>query len=668
MNTASEKQRLLPRRLEPETVAAAVGSTAMALFLFWATRNAGSAETDWLPGAMLLTGLVLSVVLGARGLPRRLGRTEVTALTALGGLAVWALASIGWAGVRGDAWNGANRTLLYLAAFILFLLLPWGARSATFVLTTYALGTAAIAALAVRHAAAAPDRFIDGRLSFPTGYPNANAALFLSAFWVALVLATRRSVPIPVRFAAAAAAAFLPQAAMLSQSRGSAVAFSLTGLALLIALPGRIRTGAGVAAATAIVALTWRTHLAVFDAASSGDALERALGRSGIVMAVSAAAVALAALGWAVVDNRVTISPRGTRLLERAAGAVAALLVLVAVVVVVASQPVARAEQAWTNFTAVDATNSSERHFSLGVGSNRHDFWRVAISRFQDRPVIGVGADNFAVDYVRERRSIEEPAYPHSLWVMILSQLGVVGAALFLAFLVPVTIAALPRRRDEPATAAAGGAALAGAAYFVAHASVDWFWEIPALGAPALALLGLAAAVRAPGGRGGRAVVRLPLPALAAIAAAGTLVIVSCALPWLSHRQIDKAIAVWQEDPAAAYAHLDSARALDPLSAKPDLVGGAIAARLNDGAKMVSLFERSLERNPHSWYAHLELGLAESLRGRQSVAVEEVRRAVALNPREPLLQEILQRLGRGERIAPSSLDAIFVDRISARTG
>lgn len=654
--------------VRPGTLTVAIGLVVFGLFLFWDLNDAGTRETDWLPGALLAAFGVLSLVLGAGGLPRRLGRAELVALASLGGLTAWAFASIAWAGVQGDAWTGANRALLYLGVFTLFVLLPWRASPAATVLCAYVLGTSIVAALAVERAASDVDRFIDGRLSYPTGYPNANAALFLSAFWIALVLATRRSIPVPVRVAAGAAAAFLPQAAMLSQSRGSGVSFVATGVVLIVLLPGRLRTAAGIAGATTLVALTWGTHAAVFDAAFVGGAdLRSAIGRSGAVMTATSAAAALVVLAWAIVDRRVELSPRAQRLVDRAAAAAAALLVIGILAGVVASHPVARVEQAWTNFTAVDATNSSRPHFSLGIGSNRHDFWRVAVSRFEDRPLTGIGADNFAVDYMRDRRSIEEPAYPHSLPVMVLSQLGIVGAALFASFLVSIGVATVPRRSDDPGVAAVGGAAVAGAVYFFVHASVDWFWEIPALGAPAMALMGLAAGVRATSGAEVPAGRRLPRVALAAIAAVTVVAAASCAFPWLAQRQIDRATAVWRTNPAEAYDLLSSARALNPLSAKPDLVAGVIAARLDDTARMPALFTSSLERNPLSWYAQLELGLSQSVNGRPRAAIAAVRRAIALNPREPVLQDIERRLEKGEKVSPSSLDALFLERIEART-
>ena len=662
-----------PRRLrlpKVDGIAVAAGLVAIALFVAWAMRNGGTDPADWLLGALLLIGVLTSVVIGSGGLPRRLGRVELTALGALASLTVWAFASITWADVPGDAWNGADRMLLYLVVFSLFLLLRWRAASATGVLAAYVLGVAAVAVVSlVRASSGSLDLFLAGRLSYPTGYPNANAALFLSAFWVALVLATRRSTPVPLRVGAAMAATLLPQAALLSQSRGTLVAFPVTALVLLLVLPGRIRTAAGIIVSLVVTAATWGTHVAVFDRAQEGGGpLETAVGRSGTLIAVTVVVVALATLAWALVDRRTTLSERQVRLLDRSALAAGTIALVIAAAVVASQHPVERLRNGWDSFTAVAVADNTQAHFSIGLGSNRYDFWRVAMSRFEARPLTGIGADNFAVDYLRERRSIEEPTYPHSLEVMMLSQFGLVGGILLAAFVLAAGIAALPRHRDDPAVATAAGAALAAAVYFFVHASADWFWEIPALGAPAVALLALAMSVRACA-TGVDAVeeARAPVAATGIALALATIAAVACALPWLSHRQIDQALAVWRSDPESAFTHLERARSLDRLSAHPDLVAGVIAARLDDRARMPVLFARSLTRNPHSWYAQLELGLAQSVAGRQQAAVAAVRRAIGLNPREPLLQDVVRRLRQGEVISPSSLDTFFLERIEART-
>src|SRR6185436_10711390 len=133
---------------------------------------------------------------------------------------------------------------------------------------------------------------------------------------------------------------------------------------------------------------------------------------------------------------------------------------------------------------------SDTSYFSAGVGGNRYDFWRVAWNEFKAHPVAGVGVDNFQLDYLRDRRSIEEPLYPHSVELRLLSETGVVGAALFLAFVACVVAALRRLRRFPPDRRALAGGAVAVVVYFVIHGSIDWFWEIPAAGGLAILALG----------------------------------------------------------------------------------------------------------------------------------------------------------------------------------
>ena len=60
-----------------------------------------------------------------------------------------------------------------------------------------------------------------GRLEYPSGYANANAAQWLMAFWPALLLARSSSLPAAVRGLLAGGAVLLADVALLSQSRGS---------------------------------------------------------------------------------------------------------------------------------------------------------------------------------------------------------------------------------------------------------------------------------------------------------------------------------------------------------------------------------------------------------------------------------------------------------------
>lgn len=185
---------------------------------------------------------------------------------------------------------------------------------------------------------------------------------------------------------------------------------------------------------------------------------------------------------------------------------------------------------------------------------------------------------------------------------------------------------------------------------------------------PVFALLGMAASVRSSSASNGSlGVRRLGRPAALASALVGVMAASSLLLPWLSIRDTKAAAAVWREDPAAAYARLDRARSLNPLAADPDLIAGLISARLEDQPRMQTYFTRSLQREPTNWYAWLELGLAESVAGRKAAALSAIREARRLNPLEAVVGEVERRVSEGERIQPSSLDALFLERIASRT-
>ena len=115
-----------------------------------------------------------------------------------------------------------------------------------------------------------------------------------------------------------------------------------------------------------------------------------------------------------------------------------------------------------------------------GFDTNRLDFWRVAVMQFREHPLGGIGSENFAVAYARERQSGEETLYPHSFVLEVLAQTGVVGSILFLAFLVAaLTAAVASRSRREGVDRAVCSVCLVVFAYWFAHASIDWFWELP---------------------------------------------------------------------------------------------------------------------------------------------------------------------------------------------
>ena len=521
----------------------ALGGAAVALFTWWAVHDGGTAPVSWYPGALLFLAALTPVAYALE--PGRLSRPALFALAALAAFTVWSFLSITWADARGDAWDGADRTLLYLLVFALFAALPWTAAEASILLGAFALATAVAGAWAVGATLAGSDgSFPVGRLAAPIGYENASAALLLTAFWPAVLIASARSTPAPLRGLLLATAGLLLGLVVLCQSRGSLIA-GPAALALALALVRERRRL--VAALSAVAATTLLASPLLLEVYASAPAIDDALTRAAIALALSIALLAAAGLASARLDARAA----GPRPLSRRSLGAALACALVALALG-AGLAVARSGDG-------AAAPSVGSRFTSGVESGRYDFWRVAWRQFARHPLQGAGADNFAQDYVRERRRGEEPLYPHSIVFRTLGETGMVGVMLLTAFLAAAFagIRSLDVLKRPPAVAA-----LIAATAWLAHASLDWLWEVPAVAAPPIACLGLVAglgmAPRAAARRAWRPGRALAVAALAGAAAA------SLAFPALAARQIERAVPRFGDDPAAALHGLERARRPEP--------------------------------------------------------------------------------------------------------
>ena len=640
------------------------GAVVIALVVLGADR-AGYPVTAWAPtGLIAVLALVLAGALVATD-PEEVPRAAWWALGALAAYAAWSLASVAWAADRGAALEGAGRTLLYLVIYALFVLWRGRARAAAALLGGWTLLLAAVAVVTLLSAAAAHDphyAFVDGRLADPAGYPNADAATWLEALWPALALATPRRMPWWLRGLFAAAAVLLAGVALLSQSRGSLIAVPVVLVGYLALVPGRARTLGVLVPVAAAVGVSAPVLLGVFDHLSAGGSdASGALASAARVLVGAAALAGLVVAGWGAVEQFRPVGPETAERLRRGvgrAGAGAAAVAVVAVVAV-AGNPVTRVRDAWDSFRGGHAEVSGPGRLAGGLGSNRYDFYRVALDELAAHPLNGVGADNFSEDYLVHGRSGETPRYPHSVEFRALAQTGLIGALALGAFVVGALALALRgvRRREPLARAVAAGAAGA-AVYWLVHGSADWFWEFGGLGAPAMAWLGLAGALaprREESFLGRRALLAAPSRAAIAGVAVVTAVLVLGAL-WWSAADADRALSTWRSDPGRALALLDRAASIDPYTDQPYLLSGTIALRLNSLPRADHDFALALERNPRGAYAALERGAIASQAGRRAVALALLSRAVAEDPRDALAREALAVARSGRRIDVGALN------------
>jgi hypothetical protein len=588
-----------------------ITATVVALFLLWAGDEGGYSPSAWYPGGLvIIAGLAAVVLSGSR--PTRAAEVALVLFALFAG---WCLLSIAWAGVRGDAWDGANRTLLYLAVYAVFALPRWRAPEAAVVVGVLTVGTAAIGLGAVL--AEGESAYIDGRLAEPIGYANAAAALYLVAFWPALALATSKGVHWAARALFLGAAGVHLELAVLAQSRATLLAGTVALVVYLIASRERGRAIAFLPAVVGVVLLALSRLLDVFAAAPSE--VGRATDAAASALVVSALALILvgAVAAWLESRPRRPIRPPRAR------------VIALATIVVLAIVAVAGA-----------GSSLGSTRLASGLETGRYDLWRVALDEVGSRPLLGAGVDNFAVDFVRLRNDGEEPLYPHSLLLRPFSQTGLVGGVLFLAVLGATLAAAARARRQDPLTAAVVAGTLAGAAYWLVHGSLDWLWEIPAVTAPVFALLGLVAGLAA---RPLRPPLRQPAVIVAVLAAA-----LSFALPGLSALEVERAMEAFPRDADESFERLDRARALNPLSERPDVVSASLALRAGQPARARAALLRALDRNPKDWRVQLQLAALDGARGDRGSAAARIARARELNPRGRTVALAERTLAAGE--------------------
>ncbi len=586
-------------------------------------------------------------------------RPAVRATALFAAFTLWCFLSIAWADSKGDAWDGANRTLLFFTVYTLFACLRWRPREAALLLAAFAVATAALGSWVFLAAAGdgGESGFLGGRLAEPVGYANANAGLFLFAFWPAAVLASRRETPWPARGLLLATTGALLQLGLLAQSRGSLPAFALALVLYAVLVPDRARSLLTLLLVGSATVLSLPRLLDVYRADPGVD-LQQALAAARTAFVLSAVLLAAAGVAVALLDRR-------RRQLRTGAPRLARLVVGAVVVVALGVAVTSVAREAGGGALAARGDGASGRptsRLSDGLATGRYDLWRVAALELAHAPLTGVGADNFAVDYARERHTREEPLYPHSIELRLISQTGLVGTGLFAGFLAFAVAAALRSRRIDAGCAAVAAAGLVSFSYWFAHGSIDWLWEIPALAAPAVAWLGLAGGLARPDTTH-PAPARRPRPAVLGLAAAGFVAAsVSCALPGLAARDVEAAVRGWRDDPAAALDRLERARRLNVLSEEPDVVAGVLARRLGDRERASEAFRRALDRASADWYPQLELAVLDLEAGRRTAALRRLERAQSLNPLEPSTRALMGFARRGDPVPAALVERI--DRLA----
>ncbi len=660
------------RRLIGANPSAPLLAVATVLFVWMAADEGGFHGTTFLPMTLALLALLV-VGLLALPLPRP-SRAQWAAIGLLAGYAAWSYLSIVWADQQGMAWDGANRTAMYAIVLALFALWPIRGPVAAAIAAAYALGIAGVGVVELLRAAATdnPIAFLDeGRFHEPTGYANSNVALWMTAFWPALLLAGRRELPAWLRGPLLGSAGLLAALAMLGQSRGWAVIMPAMVLLAVALVPGRGRTIAAFALVAVAVAAISDPLLEVyrqFDADTVGSQGMTEAARATLVAFVL---LSFAGVAWALVDRAPVIGSARRRQLGTAlvVGFVVTCLAGLAAFSVVRGNPLSETADAWNEFKdgTADSSSDSARLGTIG-GSYRYDYWQVAWDSFEESPLTGIGADNFGREYLLHGESRQTPAHPHSIEMRTLSQTGLIGALLLLGGIVAALVAAArPIRRMDGVAPVVAGTGVVVFAYFIAHGSLDWFWEFPALGAPAFALLGMATAICNRAGLGAETFAGRRAATGGGIVLALALA-TSLTVPWLAERELRSARELAGEDPAAALSKLDLAAELNPLSPLPDKTAAVIERQLGDLQGSERRFRETLEVDPGDPFVYLQLATIASATGRDGEATREIRRARELNPLDAVAKQVQRRLQKGQKVTPAEVDELILSDVQERIG
>jgi tetratricopeptide (TPR) repeat protein len=464
----------------------------------------------------------------------------------------------------------------------------------------------------------------------------------------------------------------------LTQSRGAAIAVVAAVLVYLVASPQRLTAFAALALLAALTALSFDALVDVRDASTAAELdseLSRAQGTIALSTLTAAVVGVLAALAGPRIAPGSPARERLTRAGNRALVAVAALALVAGLVAT--GGPIEWVDDRWDDFrtSGYSEVESGGTRFGGSLGSNRYDFYRVALNEFVDHPFGGIGSENFVAPYLEQRRSPEAPRWPHSLAFRLLAQLGLVGTGLFLAFL-GLALVAVARaiRTSEPAVAGIAAAALAGFTVWFVQGLADWLWAFGGLGLVAFGLLAVAArsSDAPPGTHPAARPQPFGVPSRPGSRRVGLVLLlvvlgVSLALPGIAARYTAAAYEDYPETGlSVVLERLDRAAQLDFLSAEPLIAKGVIAQRFGRRRVAVEAFSDAVEREPHNWFARFERGMALAGLGRRAAAVAEITRAVRLNPRQPLARRVLRRARAGQPIDTTAVERMLNEQLKAK--
>jgi hypothetical protein len=220
----------------------------------------------------------------------------------------------------------------------------------------------------------------------------------------------------------------------------------------------------------------------------------------------------------------------------------------------------------------------------------RFTWWGQAVHGWEHAKLLGTGAGTFHVTNLLYRHVyLDYTTEPHNLPLQFLTEVGIVGLALFLLAAFALLRGTHRRRGHELALALLLPA-------FLVHSLVDIDWDFVAVSAPAFLAAGALV---------GRIELRRVSSFGALLATGGALLLFGALfLPWLGERWSSEASVA--ASPARAISLAKKARSVDPLLVEP-LWWQADAQ--TDPRQAVALYQAAVDKQPKNAQTWLAAGL-----------------------------------------------------------
>ena len=485
------------------------------------------------------------------------------------------------------------------------------------------------------------------RLAYPLGYWNANGAAF--GIGAGLLLWTSRGSSFAaLRWLSVALLPALLLALYFTYSRGGLLTLVIAVGATIALSRDRLWLLATLAigALAALPAVLYvQAHGSIADSIDNQAAVDQGVTTLLILLAGVAVALALFAALRRLERREGRLTGRALEL-SRNPTALRWTAGLLAVAAIVAA--IAVGGRAWDRFSSSDVQfpENPASHFSEFGSAGRHDFYRVALDAFGEKPLLGSGAGTYQFSW-EKHRSIPQPVHDaHSLYLEAFAELGLVGGLLVLALVGALLWIGFAAWRAAPHPQRERYAALLAAAFaFAIVAGLDWFWEIAGLGAVFFLASAVLVAARCAqltpprpagpvlegdGRRFGLAVAGMAIAWVAAIALIG---------PLLVDRELNASrSAAAGGDLTSAVNHAKTARSIEPFAASPYVQLGLLAESQGEYDVAIERLTQAISREDRNWQYYYLRSRVEEEAGDEAAARADLEHARRLNPLEECLR------------------------------